>query len=173
VDRVVGPTPAVDLVGDWHRAVGRDVEAEDQLFEVRPVVFIMAVRDPRFLDAPLVATLEGHRGRVVVDTAGVELELFDDVDRQVGKKTLSLGRCDKEEPEREECSGPKRPELGRGRGGLPASGRDKRRRSTGTTSWPENGEGWDGARRDGSAARPGRRGCELSVLRSLASYTLL
>jgi len=52
----------------------------------------MAVRDPRFLDAPLVAALEGHRGRVVVDAAGVEFELFDDVDRQVKKKTLPLGR---------------------------------------------------------------------------------
>ena len=104
----------------------------------RDHIIIMAVRDPRFLDAPLVAALEGHRGRVVVDAAGVELELFDGVDRQVGKKTLSLGRGGKEEPERKECSGPKRPEVGRGRGGLPASGRGKRRRSTQTTSWPEN-----------------------------------
>jgi len=85
VDRVVGPVPAVDLVGDRHRAVGRDVEAEDQLLEVRPVVLRVAMGDPGFLDTPLVAAVEGHRGRVVVDATGVELELFDDVNRQMEK----------------------------------------------------------------------------------------
>ena len=85
MDRVVGPVPAVDLVGDRHRAVGRDVEAEDQLLEVRPVVLRVAMGDPGFLDTPLVAAVEGHRGRVVVDATGVELELFDDVNRQMEK----------------------------------------------------------------------------------------
>jgi hypothetical protein len=92
VDRVVAPVPAVDLVGDRHRAVGRDVEAKDQLFEVRPVALVETESDPWFLDAPLVAAVEGDRGRVVVDAAGVELELFDDLDRQVEKQTFSLGR---------------------------------------------------------------------------------
>ena len=92
MDRVVGPVPAVNLVGDRDRAVGRDVEAEDQLLEVWPVVLVEPENDPGFLDTAVVAAVEGHRGRVVVDAAGVELELLDDLDGEVEKQAFSLGR---------------------------------------------------------------------------------
>ena len=92
VDRIVGPVPAVDLVGDRDGAVGRDVEAEDQLLEVGPAGLRVSMGDPGFPDAPFIAAVERHRGRVVMDAADIELELFDDVNRHVKKQTFSFGR---------------------------------------------------------------------------------
>jgi hypothetical protein len=41
VDGVVGAIAAVDLMRQGDGAVGRNVEAEDQLFEVRPMILVV------------------------------------------------------------------------------------------------------------------------------------
>jgi hypothetical protein len=41
VDRVVGPVAAVDIMGERDRPVGRDVQPEDELLEVRTVVLVV------------------------------------------------------------------------------------------------------------------------------------
>jgi hypothetical protein len=60
-----------------HGTIGGDVEAEDELLEVGTVIFVVAVRDPRFPYRARVLTTEGHRSGIEVDSPGLEPEEFD------------------------------------------------------------------------------------------------
>ncbi len=86
VDGVVGPVPAVDLVGEGNRAVGGDVQPEDELLEVRPMVLVEAMDDAGLVQAGLVAAMDGDGGRIVMDPPGVDLEAADDLDGQPEKR---------------------------------------------------------------------------------------
>ena len=92
MNRVVAAVAAVDLMSEWHGAVANDVQAEDELLEIRPVVLIVAVRDPRLFHRRLVGTVERHARRVLMDPAGVEFELLDDVQREQEEEASRAGR---------------------------------------------------------------------------------
>jgi hypothetical protein len=62
--------------------VGGDIEAEEELLEVGPMVLVEAEGDARLgVGRPVLAT-EGVRRGVEVDPAGVELEALDEAQRE-------------------------------------------------------------------------------------------
>jgi len=92
VDRVVGPVAAIDLMGERDRPVGRDVQLEDELLKVRPMVLVEAMRDPGLVEAGFVAAMDGDGGRIVMNPPGVELEPADNMDGQAEEKTAAADR---------------------------------------------------------------------------------
>ena len=77
--RVIGPVATVDLMRDGHRTVCGHVETEDKLLEVRPMILVDSAGNTGLVNRSLVASMECHCGRVVMDASGIQLELLDDV----------------------------------------------------------------------------------------------
>lgn len=90
MDGVIGAVATVDLVAERYGSVGGDIDPEDELFEIGPMVLVDAMGDPRLLERSLVASVEGDGGGVVVDAAAVELELLDEVQRETEKEASRL-----------------------------------------------------------------------------------
>ena len=100
---IVGDVAAGSAKVERHTAIGRDRENEQQLLQIRPMIFVVAESDGQrrpskhlLLQGRIeVGPEEGHRGRVVVQFVQAEAELLDDVcghaqdqRRHIGSKQL-------------------------------------------------------------------------------------
>jgi hypothetical protein len=77
--RVIGPVAAVDLMRERYSTVCGHVETEDKLFEVRAMILVDSTGNTGLANRSLVASMECHGGRIMMDASGIELELFDDM----------------------------------------------------------------------------------------------
>jgi hypothetical protein len=77
--RVIGPVATVDLMRDRHSTVCGHVETEDKLLEVRSMILVDSTGNTGLVNRSLVASMECHCGRVVMDASGIQLELLDDM----------------------------------------------------------------------------------------------
>ena len=78
VQAIIGLIAAIDLMHQRHRTVRRHRHAQDQLFEVRPMILIVAVRDLRGALGRGIGPVERDRRRVVVKPLRGELKLLDE-----------------------------------------------------------------------------------------------
>ena len=78
MEAVISLISTVNLVRDRYRSVGRDVESQDQLLQVWPMVLVFPVSE-QFLDIPArVLPRKSHCCGVVVNARTVELKDLDD-----------------------------------------------------------------------------------------------
>jgi len=77
--RVIGPVATVDLMRERHSTICGHVETEDKLFEVRPMILVDSTGNTGLANRTLVASMECHGGRIMMDASGIKLELLDDV----------------------------------------------------------------------------------------------
>ncbi len=90
MDGVIGSAAAIHLVREGNGPIGGDADAKDQLLQIGAVVLIVATADAGLGEGGCVLSMEGDRGRVVMDAARVDLEMLDDVKRQTEEQAAGM-----------------------------------------------------------------------------------
>ena len=79
MNAIVAAIAAEDLMRYRDGSSRGNIHPKDQLFEVWPMIFVETISYARLRDRVQVFALNRYGGRVVMDPAGVQFELLDDV----------------------------------------------------------------------------------------------